>query len=169
MEETDGEWPPPGDSSLVTALLTVSEGLLVGSVGTLLLIIILALASLQADSPMVTDAPVETAGITGLLLVLVALIARRVWSGIEARRAEQEGSNGVPDDSYAEWRRTWPPLSVLLIAAFIGVAFLTLVVVQIGWIPIGWVVRGALVLYGILVVGFALRVFVHYKIRGTIR
>jgi uncharacterized integral membrane protein len=85
----------------------------------------------------VTDSPLETAGITGLLLVFFALIFRGVWSSIKTRRAEQEGANEVPEDSYTEWQRTWPPLSVLLVAALVGIAFWLVAVVRVGWVPIG--------------------------------
>lgn len=169
MAATDGEWPPPGDSQRITALLTVSEGLLFGSLGTFLLSITLALASLVAESPVITEAPVTIVVIAGFLIVIVAIIARRVWSDIQTRRAELAESNGIPDDSYAEWRRTWPTQSVLQVTALVGIVFVTVSVVRIGWMPLGWVVLGAPVLVGTCWFGFALRVYVHYKIRGTIR
>lgn len=162
MVETDGEWPTPNNSAHVRGLLVIAEGLVIGS-GTLFFLLIGSAFTL-----LVTESPRMTVGVGGLLVVFLALTARNLWVFGVKRHSGQNSSGTMANDFEVEWRQSRSTPAVCLIAILIGVAFGMGAVLQLGWTPFGWLVLGSPVLVGVLWLGFLLRLYVTYRVRGRL-
>lgn len=157
-----GEWPTPSDSARVRGLLTLAEGLIIGSgVGFLLLLV-------SAFSVLVAGSAAMTAGLGVLLVVFLALTARNLWFFGAGRHSGQSGSGVLSSDFEVEWRRSRSTVAVLSIAILVGVAFGATAGLRWGWTPLGWLVLGSPVLAGVLWFGFLLRLYVTYRVRGRL-
>lgn len=163
MVDTGGEWPTPSNSARVRRLLTVAEGLILGSGGVFLLLIVSAFILLVAESSAMT------VGVGVLLVVFLALTARNLWVFGIGRHSGQNGSGILASDFEVEWGESRSTLAVCLVAILAGVAFGAGAGIRWGWNPFGWLVLGSPVLAGVLWFGFLLRLYVTYKVRGELQ
>lgn len=162
MGEPGGEWPTPSDSAHVRGLLTLAEGLILGSGVSFVLLLV------SAFSLVVAGPSAMTVGGGILLAVFLALTARNLWVFGVGRDSKQRGSGILVTDFEVEWRESRSTLAVLLVAILVGVAFGTGAGIKWGWTPFGWLVLGSPLLAGVLWFGFLLRLYVTHRVRGKL-